>query len=213
MRKLSFLVLSTVVVMLFCCGNQHDVKATENGEEKKVVTFDPPDSYGDFKSDWEKVPKFESEGKPRSALEVVEKIYAKAQADKNAPQLIKTIVYKTKYVLAIGEKDFPKIIKDFETETMKAQFPADAIMKSMLAEIYWNYFNQNRYRFYQRTQTAGSETEDIATWSLKTISDKISKLHLEALSRKADLQGINIALFDEIVVKKGDIYSLKIGLP
>ena len=36
MHKLSFLVLSTVVVMLFCCGNQHDIKATENGEEKIV---------------------------------------------------------------------------------------------------------------------------------------------------------------------------------
>ena len=45
---------------------------------------------------WQKVDSLDKKGLPKSALEVVEKIYKKAKEDKNSPQYIKAVIYKMK---------------------------------------------------------------------------------------------------------------------
>ncbi len=202
MRKLMIFVSALSFLMLFCCGKPADKKAEENNlEEVTKQTYTPPEKFSSYENEWKEVAGFESEGKPRSALETVEKIQTLAISENNAPQLIKVLMNKTKYVVSIGEKDFPAVIKELEDETVKAKFPANAILKSMLAEIYWNYFNRNRYKFYNRTETAGNETGDIATWDLKTIFKRITTLYNESLNESENLKNINIDLFDEIIVK------------
>lgn len=202
MRKLMIFVSALSFLMLFCCGKPADKKAEENNlEEVTKQTYTPPEKFVSYDDEWKEVASFESQGKPRSALETVEKIQTLAISENNAPQLIKVLMNKTKYVMSIGEKDFPAVIKELEEETLKAKFPANVILKSMLAEIYWNYFNRNRYKFYNRTETAGNETGDIATWDLKTIFKRITTLYNESLSENETLKKINIDLFDEIIVK------------
>ena len=54
-------------------------------------------SYKNYDDLWKKVQKFEESNLPKSALIEVEKIYANAKKENNAPQLIKTLLFKSKY--------------------------------------------------------------------------------------------------------------------
>lgn len=202
MRKLIVFASAVLFLMLFCCGKPEGDK-TEEKKEKQAAKdlYIPPEKFSSYENEWKEVTGFESEGKPRSALETVEKIQTLAISENNAPQLIKVLLFKTKFVMNIGEKELPAVIKELEDETIKAKFPANAILKSMLADIYWNYFNSNRYKFYNRTETAGNETGDIATWDLKTIFKRITTLYNESLNESENLKNINLSLFDEIIVK------------
>jgi len=49
---------------------------------------------------WKTVEQFESKGLPKSALEIVDNIRTKAAKDENHPQLIKTMIFKSKFALA-----------------------------------------------------------------------------------------------------------------
>lgn len=201
MRKLMVFVAALSFLMLFCCGKPSDRGNT--GEEKRAdsIRYTPPEKFNSYENEWKNVLAFEKEGKPRSALEIADKILENAKKENNAPQIVKSFLFKTKYLMNIGEKDFPAVIKELEDETLKAAFPTNAIMKSMLADVYWNYFSRNRYRFYNRTEIAGENPEDIATWSLKTIFNRITTLYNESLKDDESLKKIKIDLFDEIVVK------------
>jgi len=202
MKKLIMFVSALSLLMLFCGGkpeSENTDKKTEETVTKQI--YNAPEKFASYDDEWKEVANFESQGKPRSALETVEKIQEIAINENNAPQLIKVLLFKTKFVISIGEKDFPAVIKELEDETMKAKFPANAIMKTILADTYWNYFNRNRYKFYNRTETTGNETSDIATWDLKTIFKRIITLYNESLNESETLKNIKIDLFDEIIVK------------
>ena len=48
-------------------------------------------------------------------------------------------------------------------------------MDAILAHWYWQYFQQNRWRFMQRTATAAPPGDDILTWDLARILAEIDK--------------------------------------
>ena len=55
---------------------------------------------------WKQVEKLETEGLPKSALEVVDQISKLAVADKNTTQQIKSLIYQSKYALVLTENHY-----------------------------------------------------------------------------------------------------------
>ncbi len=122
---------------------------------------------------WTKVEQFEVDGLPKSALKAVENIEKQAIIDNNNPQLIKTMLFKSKYALILEEDAQLSIINDFKTKIAKSDFPTKNILENILANLYWQYFNQHRWQFYNRTKTAEkADTEDFRTWDLQTLFDE-----------------------------------------
>ncbi|WP_233901603.1 hypothetical protein, partial [Tenacibaculum piscium] len=76
-----------------------------------ATTLNAQENYENL---WEKVQKFEKENLPKSALKVVETIYAKADVAKNSPQIIKALFYKSKFSLTLEEDAQLKIINQFK---------------------------------------------------------------------------------------------------
>jgi len=187
-RKSIILLIFLVFPLISCSG--------ESIEKVKV-----PKKYGSYASSWAEVQKFENEGKPRSAIKVLEEIVKKAKKDKNSPQVVKGLINLTKNVMNIGEVKFADQIKIL----MKASDGSDTVTKSvldsMLAEIFWTYYQSNRYRFMQRTETDKVLSDDISTWDLKTIIKKVKSLHLSALKNADILKKFKIELYDEILIK------------
>ena len=65
---------------------------------------------------WKTVEKHEVEGLPKSALKVVSQISELAKKDKNDAQLIKTMLYKSKFALVLEEDAQLSIINDFKNQ-------------------------------------------------------------------------------------------------
>lgn len=152
---------------------------------------------------WDRVQKLEKENMTKSALEIVSTISQKAKKENHSPQLVKALLYASKYAMILEEDAQLNIVLDFKSAMAQSEFPTRNILESYLAHLYWSYFQQNRYRFYNRTEMQEKiDTTDFRTWDLNTIFYAIGD-HFEAsLSRPHELQQIKIDSFDEILVKE-----------
>ena len=153
--------------------------------------------YKNYDGQWKKVQKFEEGSLPKSALNEVEKIYILAKKENNAPQLIKTLLFKSKYALLLEEDAQLNIINSFKKEISATGFPTKNILESLLANLYWQYYQQNRWKFYNRTNTESKvDSADFRTWDLQTIFTEIH-LHFQKsldnglLAQKTDLNEFN----------------------
>lgn len=162
-----------------------------------------------YLSDWAKVDSLEGKGLTRSALEQVEKIYAKAVKENIPAQVAKCLIYKIKFNSYIEEDSFVKAIYDVQNEADKSTFPLRSVLQSVLAELYWNYYQQNRWQLQNRTQIADTKPDDIRTWDAKTLIDASVKAYLESLKNKEDLQRTPVAIFDDILVVQNESRTLR----
>ncbi len=157
----------------------------------------PKDSYEAL---WKKVQQLENDALTKSALKEVQKISEKAKLEKNSAQIVKALLYTSKYALTLEEDAQLNIVNDFRSEIEKAKFPTKNVLESYLANLYWQYFQQNRYQFYDRTKTETKvNPEDFRTWDLTTLFHEISS-HFEAsLKNKEGLQKTGLEDFKEIL--------------
>ncbi len=154
---------------------------------------------------WSKVEKLENEGLPKSALKIVSTIEAQAKANNNSSQIIKTLLYKSKYSLLLEEDAQLKIINDFKLEIDKNNAPVKNVLQNMLAHLYWQYFQQNRHKFYNRTKTENKvDPNDFRTWDLQTLFSEIDYYFQHSLKGKLLLQNTPVNQFDAIMHKAED---------
>ncbi|WP_298997802.1 alpha-2-macroglobulin [uncultured Tenacibaculum sp.] len=153
-----------------------------------------------YKDLWEKVNQFELDNLPKSALKVVESIYEKAEKSNNSPQIIKSLFYISKYSLTLEEDAQLKIINQFKQQIDKSNFPTKNVLENILANLYWQYFNQNRWKFYNRTQTEQKvDGNDFRTWDLDTLFAEIHCHYQNSLQNETLLQKVDIYEFGEII--------------
>ncbi|MFK7814459.1 MAG: alpha-2-macroglobulin [Maribacter sp.] len=140
-----------------------------------------------FETLWKQVEKLESDALTKSALKVVTSISEKAKKEKNSAQVVKALLYNSKYTMTLEEDAQLKIINDFKTEIADAETPTKNVLESYLATLYWQYFQQNRYQFYNRTKTdIKVDSVDFRTWDLTTLFKEIS-IHYDASLENEDV--------------------------
>ncbi|HVU36296.1 MAG TPA: hypothetical protein VHE61_22860, partial [Opitutaceae bacterium] len=150
---------------------------------------------------WEQVRDARQKGLPKSAVAALEPIIAGAMADKAYPEAIKAIAEKVAFEGEIqGNRAEEKIVR-FQTELDKAPAPMKPVMEAILAHWYWQYFQQNPWRFLQRTQTAVSPGPDIQTWDLARILAEIDRHFTAALANEKELKATPIADYDALLTK------------
>lgn len=165
-----------------------------------ILFFSTTNAQENYNDLWEKVQRLEVENLPKSALKIVDDIYAKAEKNNNAPQIIKTLFYKSKFGLVLEEDAQLKIINDFKSHINKSEFPTKNVLENVLANLYWQYFNQNRWKFYQRTKTSKKvDTTDFRTWDLDTLFEEIHTYYKSSLKEKLLLQKVDVHQFKDIL--------------
>ena len=158
-----------------------------------------------FDTLWTDVEKLEVDNLPKSALNIVDKIYEKAEKEKNAPQLVKSLFYKSKFSLNLEEDAQLKIINSFKKHIDKSKFPTKNVLQNILANLYWQYFNQNKYKFYNRTKTTTKiDITDFRTWDLNTLFKEIHIYFNASLKNSEQLQKVTIHDFSEILITQKD---------
>ncbi len=158
------------------------------------------DNNSSYKVLWEKVEKLERDRLTKSALEAVDIIAVKARKEENASQLVKSLLFSSKYGLILEEDAQLKIINDFKLEIERSKAPTKNVLESYLANLYWQFFQQNRYQFYNRTKTEEKvDATDFRTWDLTTLFNEIS-IHFNAsLENSAVLKQVYVRDFEELL--------------
>ncbi|HYT89276.1 MAG TPA: MG2 domain-containing protein, partial [Gemmataceae bacterium] len=160
----------------------------------------PPDRQ----KQWQKVQQAMDKGLPKTAIEHIEPIIAAALKDKAYPEYIKAITRKISLEGNIqGNKPEEKVIR-LEAAIAKAPAEIHPVMDAILANWYWHYFQQNSWRFLQRTATGEAPGKDFTTWDLPRLFAEIDKQFTKALSAEKALKAIPIAQYNDLL-EKGDV--------
>ncbi|HEY0676763.1 MAG TPA: hypothetical protein VGD17_00705 [Chitinophagaceae bacterium] len=162
-----------------------------------------------YEADWRRVDSlFQQRGLTRSALDGVQRIYAKAKKENNQPQLIKALIYRINLQQNIQEKGIIEGIYDLEKETAASEEPVRSILRSILAQNYWMYFQQHRWQLYDRTTTRNFNKSDLETWSAEDFHRRISELYLQSVRSETLLQQTKLEPFDALIIK-GNVRYLR----
>jgi uncharacterized protein YfaS (alpha-2-macroglobulin family) len=159
-------------------------------------------AQNDFDSQWKSVTKFENEGLTKSASELVEEIYLSAIEKKDKQQKIKALLYKSKYMLTLEEEAQLNIVNLFKTEIDNSDdLVTKHLLENMLATMYWQYFQQNRYKFYNRTKTEEKISADFQTWDLETLFNEIHVYYQRSLANGILLQQEPLSNYKTLLIE------------
>ena len=75
------------------------------------------------------------------------------------------------------------------------------MLETLLAHWYWQYFQQNRWRFLQRTATAQAPGKDFTTWDLPRLFAEIDRHFQQSLAAGKILQATPISAWDDLIEK------------
>ncbi len=156
---------------------------------------------GPRESGWKKVEDAVNKGLPRTAVEQLEIIIQQAIREKAYGEALKAICKKISLEALIqGNKPEEKIVR-MQAEIAKAPEEMVPLMEAILANWFWHYFQQNRWRFFQRTQTLEPPGKDFTTWDLTTILQEISRHFERALSAEKKLQETPVTVYQDFLIK------------
>jgi hypothetical protein len=154
-----------------------------------------------YDSAWKKVEGFVNKNLPASALTEVKKIYDLAKKEKQEAQVIKSLIYISSLQDENRENNAVLSITEIEKELAGTSGATNALLNCLLATKYWNYYQQHRWQFYNRTQTDNFKKDDIATWTAEDFHKKTGELYLRSLADKKLLQQTSLERYNAIIMK------------
>ena len=161
-----------------------------------------------YDAGWKKVEELVTKNLPKSALTEAKKIYDIAKKEKQDAQVIKALVYITGLQQENREDNEVFSINEVQKEIVISKEPVSSILNSLLAEMYWDYYQQNRWRFYTRTQTSDFKKDDITTWGAEDFHKIVGELYLKSLKDDKLLKLTKLQPFDAIITK-GNVRYLR----
>lgn len=150
---------------------------------------------------WSQVDEAIEKGLPRTAIAVLEQIIPEAIADQAHAEATKAICLKITLEGRIQGGKIEEMIVLLQVEIDDAPAPMKSVMETILAHWYWEYFQQNRWRIIQRTQTAVPPGADFTTWDLPRILAEIDSHFTIALSADQQLKAIPIEEYNDLLEK------------
>ncbi|MFC1635573.1 alpha-2-macroglobulin [Planctomycetota bacterium] len=156
---------------------------------------------GPRESLWKQVDDAIEKGLPQTAIAILDQIIPEALADQAYAEATKAICLKIALQGRIQGGKVEDMIVLLEAQIIEAPEPMKPVMEAVLAHWYWQYFQQNRWRFIQRTQTAEPPGADLTTWDLPRILAEIDMHFTLALAADEELKAIPINQWDDLLEK------------
>lgn len=154
----------------------------------------------DYNKEWNKIDSLANRELNKSALELVTVIYNKAKQEGNAAQFIKAIIYRMKLESQFEENALEKTILNLQSEVKNSKYPITPVLHSILAESYWQYYQNNRWQIYERSKTINFKNDDISTWDINKIVEQVIYHHQQSLANADKLKSTPVNLYDAIIV-------------
>ncbi|MTI22922.1 alpha-2-macroglobulin [Fulvivirga sp. RKSG066] len=153
-----------------------------------------------YGSKWLEVYRLEVKELPKSALEIVDSIYNHAKANNNEEQLIKALIYQSKFALTLEENAELKVVNRFKEEIRQSSNPSRGILQNYLAKIYFEYLQHNRWQLFRRTQTKEKiDTTDFRTWDLQTLLAEVNRQYQLSLKPFEELKKVRGSSYNSLI--------------
>jgi len=166
-----------------------------------AVTLQTAAVAGPRDAQWKAVQDAVNKGLPQTAITNLGPIIAAAMKEKAYAEATKALGQKIALEGTIqGNKAEERVVR-LEAEIAKAPAEMKPVLQTLLAHWYWSYFQQNRWRFMQRTQTAEAPGKDFTTWDLPGLFAEIDKHFQAALAAEKTLKATPIAAWDGLLEK------------
>lgn len=159
----------TISVLMSVFANHHD---------KPVFDFDKA---------WIEVENDIKNRLPKSALEKSEKILIEAEKTDNKPQQAKSLIYIGRLTIETDESGVEVTMLRYEQKIKDLPAPINYILASYIAELYQNYFDNNRWRIAERTYIAEDENTNYKVWSTQKFLNTIEQWYLYSIKMRADV--------------------------
>jgi hypothetical protein len=166
-----------------------------------VNTFASPTIAGSRDAQWQQVEAAIKKGLPKTAITNLEPIIQGSLKDKAYAEAVKAIGQKIVLEGNIQGNKLEEKITRLEAEIAKAPKEMVPLMDTLLAEWYWQYFQQNRWRFMQRTATAAQPGKDFTTWDLPRLFREIDRQFQKALAAEKILKATPISAWNDLLQK------------
>lgn len=149
------------------------------------------------------------ESRPESALTIVKDIYTYATGRQSEAQAIKALLYMQHIERKISETEINAQYHRWDTVLQQAFSAAQqSIIHCVQAAMLHRYYNENNWRFYQRSETIRFVKEDIATWTETDFHQAITDHYLRAVQPAGDLFKIKLDAYDAIILQ-GNLRNLR----
>ncbi len=149
---------------------------------------------------WKSVEEAMNKGLPQTAITNLIEITSAALKEKAYPEAVKAIAHRIALEGNIqGNKPEERVLR-LEAEIAKAPKEIAPVMQALLADWYWQYFQQNKWRFMQRTATAQAPGKDFTTWDLPRLFAEIDK-HFQAALAHPAIRKSPVSAWDGLLVK------------
>ena len=136
-----------------------------------------------------------SVGLPNSALKLVDQLDDMAHKDNNTPQQVRAAIYRMTFQSYLEESALTAIIIRLRADVDKAEYPVKPVLQSLLAQMYWSSYQQNRGQYSQRSRLDKPDP-DFNNWDLQTIITQTGNLYEASLSDALREQNTPVGVLD-----------------
>ncbi|MFV0391940.1 MAG: alpha-2-macroglobulin family protein [Paludibacteraceae bacterium] len=187
MKRIYFFISLTIIVLGFT------VTVISAQQSKKNTTQT-------MQLRWKKVEKFAQDQMPESALKEIDAILNQAQREKNSPQIIKAMIYRIRFITDKNSDEAIPLLTEFEAYANKSDNPTEkAVLHTMVASLYNDYYQNNRWTIDQRTDLQGTIPDDINEWTNNIFARKVIEQLELAMSNPKILQETNSNTYEAII--------------
>lgn len=105
-------------------------------------------------------------------------------------------------MLTLEEEAEVKLVEKFKKEIAVGSVPVSNLLNSLLAEIYWQYYQDNSWKIRRRTPVAkGDDNHNLLTWDNATFQKEIHFHYQQSLKNKSRLQATSIEAFSHLMIE------------
>lgn len=137
---------------------------------------------------------------PVQAQKLIDEIYDYAFKNNLQDDILKCFIYNLKAQQS-QEEYFEKEVAKMEKYLTQAPEPNKSLMYSILAELYWQYFNTMRWQIQQRTKVQGGVGNDIQVWTTDDFVSKVIEYYNLSVANEAKLKDIDADYYKQMIYK------------
>jgi uncharacterized protein YfaS (alpha-2-macroglobulin family) len=149
---------------------------------------------------WKKVEAADRDGLPKTAIGHLREIVQISLEQKREGEALRALTRQLVLESIVeGNKPEAKVVRIRE-EIEKAPAGMKTMLQVILAQWYQHYFSRNRWRFVERSATAGGiDEKDFTTWDLRRIIREIDSLYQDILKDEAVLKKTPVSVFRDFL--------------